>query len=121
MLKDMPDVGVLLEIFEGQMIPVLTDYHLQPVPSTWNARPPSGSVGGLQLVPAFTDGDCYTIYCIEPATREFVAIDLEAPWPPIRVFRSCAEFRAYLFKVATENSTEQAKAELRELLGIKDQ
>ncbi len=112
LLKRMPDVGVLLEIHEGRVVPPLTDYHLQVVPESWNAPPPPHMVGGRHLVPAFKDADSYTVYCIEAATGQFIAVDVEDPWPPKRLFSSCIEFKEYLFSLAGE------KAELRELLGI---
>ena len=118
LLNRIPDVGVLLEIHEGHAFPPLTEYHLQPVPESWNAPPPPDMVGGRRLVPVFKDGDSYTVYCIDAATGQFIAIDVEEPWPPEKEFSSCAEFKNYLFGLAAESRTEQVKGELRARLGI---
>lgn len=98
---------------------MLTDYHLQPLGKDW-CPPPAEIVGGRTLIPAFKDGDSYTIYCIEPGTSHMVAIDVEAPWPPRVVFASCLEFKRHILRIATEEKPEQIKKELADLLGVSE-
>jgi hypothetical protein len=113
-LQRMPGGGVLVDINEGRAVPPLTDY-LRPVPEDWIAPLPS-LVDGLTLLPAFTNDDWFAIYCIEPATGRFFAIDPEAPWPPARVFASCRDFLVHFLRVVEENQTDEAAIRLRELL-----
>lgn len=120
LLHQMPDAGILLDIHEGRVVPLLTDYYLQPVTESWNSPPPPDSVDGRHLVPAFVDGDFYMVYCIEPASGRFLAIDVEETWPPKESFASCTELKKYLFWLATANETEPAKRDLQALLGLAD-
>lgn len=118
LLNQLPDAGILREIHEGREVPPLTDYHLLAMPDNWNAPPPTEYVGGRTLIPVFKGGDTYTIYCIDPATNEFLALDVEAPWPPVVTFASCREFKEHIFRIVSEEKSEQAKSTLRELLGL---
>ena len=118
LLRSLPDSGVLIDIHEGRVIPCLTDYYLQPLPEEWNSPPPLDLVGGRTLIPAFKDGDSYSIYCIEPQTGRIFDIDIEAPWPPDRVFESCLDFKTYLFQIVTEEKPDEVKNQLRAFLEI---
>jgi hypothetical protein len=116
-LTRMPGAALLLDIHEGRDVWPLTDYYLRPVPEGWTAPPPA-LVSGLTLLPAFTNDDWFTIYCIEAETGRFFALDPEAPWPPAQVFASCHAFLMHFFRIVSENQPQEGARRLRELLRL---
>ena len=116
-LTGMPGSGVLVDIHEGRYVPPLTDSYLRPIPAGW-AAPPPALVNGLTLLPAFTNDDCFTIFCIEEETGRFFAIDPEAPWPPAQVFASCGDFLLHFLRVVRENQSDEVAGRLWALLQL---
>jgi hypothetical protein len=118
LLKGIPEAGGLVEILGGRQMPPLTDYRLRPISEGWNAPPPPELVDGMKLLPAFTTGDWFTVYCIEENTGRFFAIDPECPWPPSQVFASCGDFLMHLLLIVRENESEDATSKVREFLRL---